>query len=180
MLGFLNVYRHCLFRSFINVQILLTGHSQAPVQYAVVVNGNNCWFHYVGYINEQRAIACRAALTHNKAIKVVLIKVNKHKYWRKTISLSFPLPGARNAMWKLSLCCGNFHSWHCWVWAWARAEMFERCRKYIKICANNNKTYKIIDIGCIKIATQCGRSSTHVSSRGRAFDQKLKLKPKLN
>lgn len=38
-----------------------------------------------------------------------------------------------------------------------------RPSKYIKICANNNKTYEIIDIGCIKIATQCGRSSTHVS-----------------
>lgn len=42
-----------------------------------------------------------------------------------------------------------------------------RPSKYIKICANNNKTYEIIDIGCIKIATQCGRSSTHVSVGAR-------------
>lgn len=42
-----------------------------------------------------------------------------------------------------------------------------RPSKYIKICANNNKTYEIIDIGCIKIATQCGRSSTHVSVGSR-------------
>lgn len=104
-------------------------------------------------------------MMRSQAIKAILIKVNEHKYVRKTISLSFPVAMCKtfppHALLPIPKRCGAQEGWR-WV---------IRPSKYIKICANNNKTYEIIDIGCIKIATQCGRSSTHVSVGATEWDR---------